>query len=213
MKKNTVMLCLAVLVCLSASSGAALVFKITSDNSTLAVNQTTTMHVWGWANDPKAIGTNGLADWALNMVVNNGGIVEITKDVNTNGDITILAPSPLSTLSPNWNYSSVNAVKTGQVSNVNALRNPDNASTTGIGTYTELFQFNIKAISEGNVIYSMTNMIGDLADFKTAFDSGDGSAIFDAAGSSNILTVVPEPTTLVILSGFGIAGLLTRRKK
>jgi hypothetical protein len=208
MKKSTVMLCLAILVCLSASSGAALVFKITSDDAALTVNQTTTMHVWGWADDPKAIGTNGLVDWQLSMVVNNGGIVEITKSVNANGDITILDPSPLSTLSPNWTYSSVNAVKTGQVSNVNALRDPDTTSTTGIGAYAELFQFNIKAIGQGVVTYNIANgAFGDLVD-GTPLDMS-----FDSGGSSNILTVVPEPATLVILAGFGIAGFLTRRKK
>jgi hypothetical protein len=208
MKKSIVVFCVIAAVCLSASSRAALVFKIISDQTSLAVGQTTTVHVWGWANDPAATGTNGLVDWQLSMVVNNGGIVEITKNSNSNGDITILAPSPLSTLSPNWAYSSVNAVKTGQVSNVNALRNPDNTSTTGIGTYTELFQFNIKAIGQGVVTYDIANgAFGDLVD-ATPLDMS-----FNSGGSSNILTVVPEPATLVLLAGFGIAGFLTRRKK
>jgi hypothetical protein len=213
MKKSIVMLCIGVVVCLSVSSEAALIFKVTSDRTALLVGETTTIHVWGWADDPAATGTNGLADWALDMVVDNSGIVEITKGMNVNGDITILAPSPLSTLSPNWNYASVNLSKTGQVVGVNALRNPDNESTTGIGTYTELFQFNIKAVTVGSVVYGMSNMLGDLADFETAFDFSDDSAVFNAAESSNVLTVVPEPATLVMLSGFGIAGFLTRRKK
>jgi hypothetical protein len=200
-------------VCLSVSSNAALVFKITSDQTLLTIGQTTTMHVWGWADDSAATGTNGLVDWELSLIVNNGGVVEITKDGNVKGDITILAPSPFSTITPNWNQASVNATRTGQVSGVNALRNPDDVSSTGIGDYSELFRFNIKAVGEGMVTYGMSNMLGDLVDFETAFDSGDGSAVFNAAESSNILTVVPEPTTLVILSGFGIAGFLSRRKK
>jgi hypothetical protein len=212
MKKSTVMLCLLVLAGLSASSGAALVFKITSDQPQLTVGQTTAMRVWGWANDPLATGTNGLVDWWLSMKVDNGGIIEITKSINLNGDITILAPSPLSTLAANWSYSSVNAVKTGQVSSVNALRAPDNTSTTGIGAYTELFNFNIKALDEGTVTYTLDDMFGDLVD-KTPFDQGNGSAVFNALESSNVLTVVPEPATLILLSGFGIAGFMTRRKK
>jgi hypothetical protein len=189
-----------------------LVFKITSDQTNLTVGQTTTVHVWGWADDPLAIGTNGLVDWGLSLVVNTGGIVEITKDLNTNGDITILAPAPLSTYAPNWAYSSVNSGKSGQVSGVNALRNPDTESTTGVGGYTELFNFKVEAIGEGVVTYGMTNMLGDLVDY-TPYDSGSGTAVFNTAASSNILTVVPEPSSLVILSGLWVAGFLTRRKK
>ena len=213
MKKSKMLFCMMVVVCVCTSSNAALIFKITSDQTVLTVNQTTTIRVWGWADDPAATGTNGLVDWDLSMIVDNSGIVEITKDGNVNGDITILAPSPFSTLVPNWNYSSVNTGKTGQVSGVNALRNPDDSSTTGIGTYSELFRFNIKAIGEGNVVYGMTNMIGDLADFETAFDSSNGTAVFNSSESSNVLTVVPEPATLTLLSGFGILGFLTRRKR
>jgi hypothetical protein len=208
MKKSIVMLCLVALLCLSASSDAALVFKITSDQSQLTVGQTTTMHVWGWANDSAATGNNGLVDWELSLTVNNGGIVEITKNNNAKGDITILTPSPFSTITPNWNHASVNASKTGQVAGINALRNPDTSSTTGVGAYAELFRFNIKAIGQGVVSYTVANgAFGDLVD-GTPLDMS-----FDSGSSSNILTVVPEPATLIILSGFGIAGVLTRRKK
>ncbi len=199
-------------VVLSTTSSAALVFKITADQTNLTVGDTTILHVWGWADDAKALGTNGLVDWQLNLIVDTGGIVEITKDINTNGDITILAPTPLSTISPNWSYSSVNSGKSGQVSSVNALRNPDTSSTTGVGGYTELFNFKVEALGEGIVTYGMTSMLGDLVDF-TAYSSGNGTAVFNTAGSDNVLTVVPEPATLVLLVGFGVAGILTRRKK
>ena len=212
MKKLVLIFSVVVSVLFSAHSYAALVFKITSDKTTLTLGQTTTMHVWGWANDPLATGTNGLVDWELSLNVDNSGIVKITKESNINGDITILAPAPYSTLVSNWSYSSVNSPKTGQVGGVNALRDPDTESTTGIGTYTELFQFNIKAIGEGAITYSMTNMLGDLVDY-TAYNSGNGTALFNANGSDNVLTVVPEPSSLVILSGLWAAGFLTRRKK
>lgn len=207
--KNFVLFFLVVLsIVLSATSSAALVFKITADQTNLAVGDTTTLHVWGWADDSKATGTNGLVDWQLNLIVNTGGIVEITKNPNINGDITILAPSPLNTSALNWVYSSVNSGKSGQVSGVNALRNPDTSSTTGIGDYTELFNFKIKAIGEGVVTYGMANMLGDLVDL-TSYDSGNGTAVFNAAVSDNVLTI-PEPATLAILSGLSLLCLRRR---
>jgi hypothetical protein len=209
------MLCLAILVCLSASSGAALVFKITSDDAALTVNQTTTMHVWAWADSPLAVGSNGLNSWQFSALVDNTGVVEVVS-----GSIAFVAPIPWNTADTKW--TSINNVSTGGTGSIDYLRlitdELPQDSTAGVGGYTELVRFNIKAIGAvgSSVTYTLggSNFSGNLRDYIPTFDDSyilGGS--FNAADSQRVFTIVPEPATLLLLSGFGIISVLTRRKK
>jgi hypothetical protein len=198
----------------SAPSSAALVFKITSDQTNLTVGQTTTVHVWGWADDPLAIGTNGLNTWQLSAMVDTTGIVEVVS-----GSVVFVAPSPWSTNSSDTGFASINAPSTGTVDYLRLMTaDLPQDSSAGVGGYTEIARFDIEAIGTvgASVTYTLggANFGGNLRDFIPSFDeSYILSGSFNANDSQRIFTIVPEPSSLVILSGLWGASFLTRRKK
>jgi hypothetical protein len=214
MKKSIVVFCVMALVCLSVSSSAALVFKITSDQTSLTVGQTTTMHLWGWANDPHAVGQNGLNSWQLSALANITGVVEVVS-----GSVVFVAPSPWSPNSSDTGFTSINTPSTGTINYLRLITNDlPQDSMVGVGGYTEIARLNIKAIGAvgSSVTYTLggSNFGGNLRDFIPTFDeSYILSGSFNANDSQHVFTIVPEPSTLILLSGFGIASFLTRRKK
>ncbi len=202
---------LSVLFVNSVSAGE-LHFKMTAPKTTLAIDEEITVTVSAWIDDPIAIPDNGLDTWQLDLSVDNTGIVEITKTANPKGDITLLAPDPDMDYS-SWDETSVNLPITGEVRSVAVIQEEIGApSYTGVGDYSDIFTFKIKAIGEGTAAYTICadgggGFFAYLAD--STYYEGSG-IIFDAGSSNRAFTVVPEPASMTV---FALAGILISLRK
>jgi hypothetical protein len=211
---------LSILVVLSINQAAAgiLHFKMTAPKTTLTVNEEVAVTVSAWVDDPIASPNNGLITWQVDLSVNNTGILEITK-TGTVADITLLAPPDQDTTFSTWDYESVNSPITGEVREVVVVqRIISNPSYVGVEEYTDIFTFNIQALSVGTAVYTIRDdggglFFGMLVN-RTEYDNDviSGSVVFDASTSDHIFTVVsvPEPISLTI---FAFAGLLAALRK
>ena len=206
MRKKVVFYILSLVIGCSISH-ANLLMKITADNDVLILGGSdeeskTTVRVWGLAEE--AVGTNGLYDWGLSAVVDVTGIVQANSAL-------ILEPDPVDTSGPG---STLNIGATGNVDASAAIQWDAGESDAGVGVYAELFNFEIEAIGLGDVQYSLKNVIGDLYDWDTsqftiAYDDPNPTVNPESVG---LISVVPEPATILILSGFGVMGLLHRKR-
>jgi hypothetical protein len=178
-------------------SHADLLVKITADDAVLTVGQTTTLRVYGLAEE--AVAGNGLYDWGVSAVVDTDGIVQAHSGV-------FLEPSPL------------DAGNSGYTANLGASGNMDasaliagtaTGSNAGVG-YSELFNFQIEAIGLGVVQYSLSNILGDLFDFSVMYDDENYNVQDSSDGIANVINVVPEPATLLML---GLGTLMASRRK
>ena len=182
------------LVAGSAEAGM-LKFKMTADKTELALGETATVSIWGWADDALATGVNGLNVWQLDMVPDQSGVVSVTG-------VTILQPNPRES---GLGYFSINSPAEGTVGGLGAvsLNNPQD-STVGVGGYTELARVELEMLVEtGAVTYELSNSYGILRD-GTYFGAGE----FDVAGSDVTFTSIPEPASLSM--ALGAMGLLCR---
>ena len=201
-------------------AGLGLVFKMTADETNLTVGQQTTVHVWAWVDDSAAApgGGNGLGDWQMDMDVSSSGIIEIVD-----GQLDLLAPAPMDGDGSSWSHNAT----TGDVTDIMVLKADWANSNAGEGTsdgdkdnhanYTEIFSFEIKALSDGEASYTLqgqagNGFFGDLVDDVTYFDWDDGNVMFYEAGSENTFIVVPEPGSLLLLSAMAAAVLPRRRR-
>jgi hypothetical protein len=216
-----VRLCILLALVLSVSSVSAgmLHFKMTAPKTTLAVGEEVTITVSAWVDD--ATSGNGLNTWQLDLSVNNTGVIGITKTGSV-ADITLLAPTPYHPMFSGWSTASVNSPVSGEVRSVAVMQYPlANPSAVGVGGYTDIFSFNIQAMSVGTASYTICDdggglFYGCLVD-DTEYDNtvpSDGGVVFDSGSSNRTFTVVhvPEPMSLTI---FALAGSLAviRRKK
>ncbi|MBN1457166.1 MAG: PEP-CTERM sorting domain-containing protein [Sedimentisphaerales bacterium] len=192
------LLVVSLIMFLSISCSAGLVIQMAADESTLEIGQTTVVHVSAWADDPVAAGTNGLVLWQMDFAVDNAGVVG-TSNFN------IVAPVDI------WDSSTSTNELTGEVSGY-VLKDDDTSSTVGVGGFTEIFTFEVTGLAAGTVEYSIgSELLGDLVDF-TPFDFASGTASFDTAGSSNIITVhTPEPASLTLFAL--MSGFVLRRRR
>jgi hypothetical protein len=212
---------LVVLIMLSVNSASAgvLHFKMTAPQTTLTVDEEVTVTVSVWVDDPNASSGNGLITWQTDLSVDNTGIVEITQNANPDGDIILLAPSDRDSTFSGWDEEGINSPITGEVQEVVAVqRIISNPSDVGVGGYTDIFTFNIKALAVGSATYTICNDSGDdglfygaLVDL-TEYDNDviPGSVVFDASSSNRTFTVIPEPCSLAV---FALAGILVSLKK
>ena len=215
MMKNSWMFVLAVLFLCSLSHANFVLKLVTDDPTTLTVGDTATLEVWGWVDHVAATGTNGLADWQISVVTDVSGVIRINQ-VNAP-----LQPDPVDQL--NSDVWDINAGTTGSFAAwafIMEVPGTPVVSSAGIGTgdgditnaanYTKLITFQIEAIGIGTAEYSFSKMIGDLVNFDTQFRIENGNAEFYTEGSDNVITVVPEPATMILL---GLGSLITMRKR
>jgi len=205
MKKKSVFACLSVFVLMGGLSYANLLVKMTAEKTTLLQNEETTVTLHAWANFASATGQNGLNAWQLDVSVNLGGVVQVTG-------VQLLAPTPWS--AADSGYTSLNSPLSGQIKYLHLVTQslPQN-STVGVGGYTPIASFNIKAIGQAgqSVAYSIPtgdDFLGILADGTTILNG-----VFDSANSQTVFTIVPEPSSLLILSGLAVVGMFRRSRK
>jgi hypothetical protein len=207
MKKTFLFLMAVSLLTASSNSFAALLFKMTSNKTSLLVGETATIEVFAYSED--AAGLNGLNSWQLSMLVSGDDAVQVVG-----GSISLFAPFGFDSL-----MSSVNSPN-GAIKNLamNSLTTPVD-STLGVGDYQKIMDFDIQGISVGQVDYSIGDaglgFFGILRDYNPANPATwvnyfDGT--FNAAASDTHFRVVPEPATLVLL-GSGMAFYLLRSRK
>ncbi len=197
--KKKALFCILSVFLLCSLSNANLIVRITADDTDLTIGQPTTLRVYGYAEE--AVADNGLYDWSVSAVVDVDGIVQV------NGAV-ILEPTPLDV--GNSGYS-MNLGSNGNIDASGLISGAVSVSNAGVG-YSELFNFQIQAIAPGAVQYSLTNILGDLNDFSVMYDASFGNVVFDEVNSVGQISVLPEPTSILILSGLTAMGYFRRKR-
>jgi hypothetical protein len=192
-----VLLVVSLVTFLSISCSAGLIIQMAVENPTLNLGQKTVVHVSAWVDDPGASGDNGLVLWQMDFGVNNPGVIGASN-------LNITAPVDL------FDSSSSTDPLNGGI-DAYALKDDDMSSLVGVGGFTEIFTFEVTGLSVGTAEYSIgSELLGDLVDF-TPFDISSGTASFDTAGSSNTITVIPEPASLTLFAL--MSGFVLRRRR
>ncbi len=216
MKKRKVQLFLSILICLSVVSTCSAAFEekikfkmtVEEDKDTvLLVGETVTIFVHAWVDSAHGTAGNGLDTWQMDLSVNQEDVIGVVA-----GSFSADAPDP----DPMWSgWVSVNN-PTGSISGVAVTQLiPGASSETGVGGYSQIFSFQIEGLAEGEATYDMTgDWFAFLADDRWFEDdiSADGGVYFDAGASDNVFTVVPEPCSLMIMSGLSLIALRRRRR-
>lgn len=207
MKKSFLFLLVVILyLTISTASNAALYFKMTTDKTQIAIDETATITLS--AKCEEAIDLNGLNNWQLGLTVAGLGSVEVLE-----GTITLFAPFAYDTAIM---YDNVNN-PLGSIEDLqlNPISPPED-SVLGVGDYDQIAQFMIRGVSEGDVTYTIGNFDGDffglLRDYDFMTGEGKYDGIFDMAASTYQLTVVPEPASFLLFGGVSLF-LLRRRNR
>ncbi|MEN8127675.1 MAG: PEP-CTERM sorting domain-containing protein [Planctomycetota bacterium] len=146
----------------------------------------------------------GLFAWGLDAIVDLGGVVEVVD-----GTIGFLPSDTWNDTDSGWDPL---GLPTGSISNLHAvgLDGLIEGSTIGVDVYTPVAQFDIRAI--GSVGQSVSYELGGDSFMGVLVDYSDLPGQFVADGSDNVFTIVPEPASLLILSGLSVLGVLRRKK-
>ena len=157
--------------------------RVNASNPNLMIGYNTTVQILGWANDPVAVGVNGLNGWELSAEIPSIENNRIAVATDGSGDpvIQYIAPE---------NYyigtcSSWNTPVTGDIEGMAVLTFGPVDSTTGVGGYSLLAEFTVVGVSRGTATYTVG---GDLFDGWLR-DSTLLPGVFDAAGSNPTLHV------------------------
>ena len=218
-KLSGVFLVLLFLLSFSSLSFANAVFKIDASNYTLGIGDTEVIRLYA-SIEEQTSGQNGINLWQLDLFVDVGGVVSVT-------DVEILQPAvpQLDPLIPS--YVSINSLLSGNVLGMSgAALDPPKGSGVGVGGFTLLANITIEGLVPGQVTYDMG---GDTLGFNAYlrdFDWGlwedlPGTNVYDSTydapyiavfqEGNNVFEVVPEPSSLVIMTI--MAGLALRRRK
>lgn len=204
-------LVLLFLLSFNSVSLANLIFKMEADKYTLGIGDTAIIGISAKIEEEPS-GTNGINLWQLDMIAD--------YDKVTVTDVEVVEPSPLDPLLGEYVYVNrdpadpENVVFDGNILGLGGGLDGAFAPTTvGVGGFTLLANITIQGLSLGTVEYSLTDayttgFYAYLADM-TYYDIDNGDITFQQG--NNVFEVVPEPSSLVIMTI--MAGLALRRRK
>ena len=189
--------CLLIVFCNVTS--ADLLLKMDSTKYSIGIGEEAVISIYGMAE--QATGTNGLNSWNLDMVVDADGIVEV-------GGVARVAPSPWDSGMPL--YLSINNSSSGDVKGLGIVTQafPQN-STTGVGDYSKLAEITIVGLAAGQVTYTLGDFGGmGFEGYLSDYTNEPGVFVVE----NNVITVVPEPCTLLLMSIMAGIGLRRRSR-
>lgn len=196
---------------ITSSSFGALSFKMTADKTTLAVGQTAVVSLFAYAEE--AAGLNGLNSWQLSAFVSGTGTLKVVP-----GSLTVVKPFPADVLFGNIN-SPMGTIRDLSLTAFSAGTD----SSLGVGGYHKIAEFAVEAVAVGEVVYSLadggTGFGGVLRDYNPLNPTTWGNVlggVFNEADSQRIfriVSVVPEPTSLILLGSMGLMVFRARCRK
>ncbi len=200
MKKS--LFCVLSLVFVCSVSHADLLFKVEAPTTELLLGEQVTVTLSAKAEGVSA--PDGLFAWGLDVIVDLGGVVEVVD-----GTIDFMPVDTWDATDSEWDSL---GLPTGSIQNLHAVGVDSliGNSTIAAGVYTLVAQFDIKAI--GSVGQSVTYTLGGDSFSGLLANGVDVTGQFVAGESQNVFTIVPEPASLLILSGLSILGVLRRKK-
>ncbi len=195
-------------IIISASSSAALYFKMTADKTVLAVGETAVVSLFAYAEE--ASGLNGLNNWQMSVNVSGSGTLTVVS-----GSVSVVKPFAADVL-----VGSVNS-PLGAIRDLSLTAIPPGIdSSLGVGGYHKIAEFTVEAVGVGQVLYTLGNggsgFGGILRDYNPLNAATWGNmleGVFNAAESERVFTIIPEPMTLVLLGSMGLIALNTRPKR
>jgi hypothetical protein len=196
----------ALYLCISASSFAALSFKMTAEKTTLAVGETTVISLFAYAEE--ADGQNGLNSWQLSAFVSGTGQLKVAE-----GSLYVVRPFAADVLTAGIN-TPPGAIRDLSMTALQARVN----SSLGVGGYQKIAEFMVEAVKAGSVVYALGDggagfggILRDYDPVNPATWANMLEGVFNEAESQRVFTIVPEPTSLVVFGLLGGVVLRTRR--
>ena len=210
--KEFVCVALFVSFCLvGVSHGAIIEFgvklEVDSSERSLAVSDTATIEVWGWAYATSA--PNGLVGWELGLDVNADGIVGIKID----GGAPVVDFMRLSSLGNEWKVKDEwNDPWSGEISLAYTALGVG-TSDAAVGGYMKLAEVTIEALAPGTVEYS----VGDSStnNFWGVIPGGGDNLAGDQEYGDwdGSIVVIPEPVSIALLLFGGVIAANRRRRR
>ena len=203
MKKFQVFCLFTLLLTFCNIASADLLLKMDSTDYSIGVGEEAVISIYGMAE--QATGTNGLNSWNLDMVVNTGGIIEVSN-------VTRVAPSPWDAGMPL--YLSKNIEEGGNSGDVIGLgiatQSFPQSSETGVGKYDKLAEITLVGLAAGEVTYTLGDFGGmGFEGYLSDYTNEPGSFVEE----NNIITVsIPEPCTVVLMSIMAAVALRRRSR-
>lgn len=182
----------------NVTSGDLLV-KMESSKYSIGIGEEAVISIYGMAE--QATGMNGLNSWNLDMVVDEGGVVEVSG-------VTRVAPLPWDGGMPL--YLSINNGNSGDVTGLGIVtqQSPQD-SDTGVGKYDKLAEITIVGLAAGEITYTLGDFDGmGFEGYLSDYTNEPGYFLVE----NNVITVVPEPCTLVLMSIMAGIGLRRRSR-
>jgi hypothetical protein len=173
--------------------------KMVAAKTELAVDETATVQIWGYADS--ATGINGLNGWQMTLDIpsSQNGIISVVPN-----SIHLIAPTPPL---PFGNIV-INDQTSGRITGFGLSLNGRQDSSTGVLKYDLLADFTIKGLAPGTATYTAKG-----PPFNGWLKEGTSTLTgrFESTLSNNVFTVIaPEPASLILLV---LGGLLAKWKK
>jgi len=184
-------------------SDASLYFKLSCDDPDIAVDDETIVTISAY--DDQAVANYGLVEWNFDLwtLGSSTGLIEVTSASILNEGLYVI-PS----------VSGMNSVNgTGSVSIGAAQLGTDPMSNIGVDDYVDIATVTLKGVSVGDVVYTLGSITTPDNFFGRVRDAGAIQQGSFLSGDSVIhYTVVPEPSSLLLLCGLGILHQVRRKR-